>query len=478
MECIKRTLGMLFVLTLTAVSTNSTIINDPLLLETLKTSIRCWQEPDHALPCETVMNVVDARLRVPSLNVDVIGLANRPSSMRSKSVAWVDTFSTCHDVINKSDDGTLSWLTVAEPSRQALASSRKEGERLHPPPGPFYGGVRWTAQLDDARTKIVSLTQDVLDEQEWYHQGARLIAHQLRNTKVVMVGDSNDRNALVWFCKRLDGHLSSENVTHVHQGHNFFPSEHPLHGVAWHEGHKARIHICHVDDYELTLVNFFFFGVSQEKEFATDWLSMVGGKSHLPGEVDTLDVNAKAMLANVHERIRYFFPGMMKMMPQKYAVERTVITLSSVVWDVVPQISGKYIRSKTPLTTEEMDGILNYFSTDWIERVSAVAATITETFGSIPGVSFYWRTHCRCPWGGPGGRNWPNFLAFNTSHAAMLQTMAEHNSNQDQRLNNFELVDWRSVEAVFHDGVCEGDIHKSEYYSLFTALSNKIPCPT
>ena len=132
-------------------------------------------------------------------------------------------------------------------------------------------------------------------------------------------------------------------------GDEFFPEGHPQRGSVWQEGPRAAVHVCDVAPYRFKVASFFFFGVSHDRPYVPDWFHTVGG-GHLPipkkgkkgmgpDAADGGDPAAGAPRAAT-DRVRYYFPVMAarhKLVPAT-PDGATFVSLSSTVWDVVPQV--------------------------------------------------------------------------------------------------------------------------------------------
>ena len=223
------------------------------------------------------------------------------------------------------------------------------------------------------------------------------------------------------------------------------------------------------------------------------------------------------------------------------------MALRCVAW----QINGKYYRSHAVLDEAEMFNMFAYCAGEWVGRVKRLAATAQAAFANYPGVagpqSFSWRTHDRCPWGGPGGkycasmpllnvvsvlvcfqagglagtpmqlmpprpaaaapppthqliphpivcvntppsrpparaRTGPLYLGFNATHEAVTAAFRDARSANSAAVSpevaGWGVADWRASEALLHDGLCDGEIHKQQYYSFWHAIFGQLPCPT
>ena len=112
----------------------------------------------------------------------------------------------------------------------------------------------------------------------------------------------------------------------------------------WQEGPIAAVHVCNVAQYRFKVASFFFFGVSHDRPYVPDWLRTVGGhlpipkKGTGPDAADGGDPGAGAPRAAT-DRVGYYFPVMaarLKLVPAT-PDGATFVSLSSTVWDVVPQ---------------------------------------------------------------------------------------------------------------------------------------------
>jgi len=143
---------------------------------------------------------------------------------------------------------------------------------------------------------------------------------------------------------------------------------HPQRGSVWQEGPRAAVHVCHVQRYRFKLASFFFFGVSHDRPYVQDWFRTVGG-GHLPipknfDKTAAAAAVAAARSADGHanagadaavgdpgaggprdatDRVKYYFPVMaarLKLVPAA-PDGATFVSLSSTVWDVVPQVGWR-----------------------------------------------------------------------------------------------------------------------------------------
>ena len=88
----------------------------------------------------------------------------------------------------------------------------------------------------------------------------------------------------------------------------------------------------------------------------------------------------------------------------------------------------------------------------------------------------------------------PIYLGFNATHEAVTSAFQGARSaanaaplgagpgapahGPEDQLAGWGLADWRASEALLHDGLCDGEIHKKEYHSFWHAVFGRLPCRT
>lgn len=260
------------------------------------------------------------------------------------------------------------------------------------------------------------------------------LPNMFRGQVVVLIGDSNDRNALQALCQMYDGY--SYHIDPIFS----IDESVPLHML---QCSDDRPLICNVDAYNFTAVQLWHFGAMSTKgqPYWHSWSLQDGDRSCMLPQFD----NGTKLHESDH-LVKTWYPRVIA----DIAMSRpTVVVAQSSLWDSVLLV--EYLRQhggKVPIAQgwSMMDG--------WIDHATELVQSISDS--RIPFKQLCWRTNPNCP--------------FESDHfiegMSKLQAEAVRKMIADQQgpWAGVCLIDWQAEIYVEDRKKCDGLHYKTDAY--------------
>jgi len=277
------------------------------------------------------------------------------------------------------------------------------------------------------------------------------IPHWMVGQSLVLIGDSNDRYAMIAFCDAYGAPMQEKDSTPNFHTHD--PDNNGLTRMKW----------CTIPTYDLHLTFFFHFGVLtidpqpiwhasalQDDEFR---------KQFLPTDLQNRTIHSSNDIV-LH---------LQEAMPREIANMSHIYITQSSLWDSL--LAFEFLQKTSRPISVEQDGLHNegwdnarngLYAWRWVEHVeSYLEVLIRETHHS----AIVWRSNPNCPTEDTRGKEESRFLA--DVHKRMAEEISSAVATDKGVWKSIRYADWRSHETAV--GHCNG-VHYTAYRPYWNAV--------